>query len=1119
MATETSAFKLIGKFKDEITRPLKKLKRLIKSTTKETKKLAKATKDLNRTAKNLDRMSRSAKKLGRSFKTARGDISSASREVRKLDRRLRRLRNRTVRVRVVTTRTRGRGSARSAGGAAGGAAAGSGGGSSMLSAGLAGGAAGAVAGVLADLTKDFLVTVFNMAKSMIVKPVEYSLKYFAGAMQEAIVDETDDITSAGGIFALGKRSGVKWADTFEEGVSLQETLNQNMARLAAKLPGETEDYVRNMRNVTDTSMSLFTDTRESAKIMRYFREELGQDVKNEKEGFLALTTRIAKFTTISDKFAGLSAGATPFTALFEQLFSDTEPEMEKLKKKFRTTLGANTLLANTLSHHEKAIASTTAGSAERMIALVNAMKDAYPAEVIKAQTESVEGVYQGLLSSLKSMDTGLLGLKRTFEIESFGKEGEKEKTSFFKVTTTIFKEFGTVILPIMEFLPKIFDPLKILVEPLMELRYNALATSSNFREALKKFKDVKGGSGVFKAAIDALARLAKAWGVDIGDFRDRIEKGENKDLLKEVWGMLTGSEMMDRVGRAIGTFIGEILSMFADTVGQLTGVADGGGGASGFMQGFEDAGGKKAIESLLGSLATGLFHLGEFLFLELIKSLPQIIKSIPIFLVKTIHFGLKLWLTLIKTVWGAIREAFFWITRRVSEFWEKHGNPLWQRFKEYVKEQFKKVTDKLAEWWEGLQNAFNQVKGFFESLPDRVEDLRSSVENGLNAIKDFFANLGKNLNPFHKKTPTSSENTPKVRNPNAKFISKSAGLVKAYNKEKSMAPSGSTPVMANSSEIIIPARANGQGSVKGITDGLLNIKNCIYEQTSTLKAQTAITHRKLDFSTEATKTGFSHLSEMLKGLTSVVKSEGERTRADIAGLMSKVASMASMGGGGGLGGFAGPGGKIPVFGEALSKGIAATQKYTGVANRCAATVKDYIAAVGLNSDAMDLTADSAKRMGTVMTDFSQLQPGDLIGWSGGPQSGDEHIGIYQGGQNVLHQSSHRGLKFGAYPDLNYFKGKQGAYFVRPNYMGNMKPLIDEMRNKPKGSQLTVANSSEFIATKGQTKMLASALQGSGGGANVTVNINGFNGNSEELAKKVVYHIETAMNRGRQNSIV
>ena len=1108
MATETSAFKLIGKFKDEITRPLKKLKRLIKSTTKETKKLAKATKDLNRTAKNLDRMSRSAKKLGRSFKTARGDISSASREVRKLDRRLRGLRNRTVRVRVVTTRTRGRGSARSAGGAA----AGSGGGSSMLSAGLAGGAAGAVAGVLANLTKDFLVKVFDMAKSMIVKPVEYSLKYFAGAMQEAIVDETDDITSAGGIFALGKRSGVKWADTFEKGVSLQETLNQNMAKLAAKLPGETEDYVRNMRNVTDTSMSLFTDTRESAKIMRYFREELGQDVKNEKEGFLALTTRIAKFTTISDKFANLSAGATPFTALFEQLFSDTEPDVEKLKKKFRTTLGANTLLANTLSHHEKAIASTTAGSAERMIALVNAMKDAYPAEVIKAQTESVEGVYQGLLSSLKSMDTGLLGLKRTFEIESFGKKGEKEKTSFFKVTTTIFKEFGTVILPIMEFLPKIFDPLKVLVEPFLELRYNALATSSNFREALDKFKDVKDGSGVFKAAIDALARLAKAWGVDIGDFRDRIEKGENKDLLKEVWGMLTSSEMMDRVGRAIGTFIGEILSKFADTVGQLTGVADGGGGASGFMKGFEEAGGKKAIESLLGSLATGLFHLGEFLFLELIKSLPQIV-------MKIIRFSFKVWLTLVKMlwggikkafsgiinlgkmVWGGIREAFSWITREVSEFWEKHGNPLWQKFKERVKEEFKKVTDKLAEWWEGLQNAFNQVRGFFESLPDKVEGMRSAVENGLNAIKDFFANLGKNLNPFHKKTPTSSENTPKVRNPNAKFISKSAGLVKAYNKEKSMAPSGSTPVMANSSEIIIPARAKGQGSVKGITDGLLNIKNCIYEQTSTLKAQTAITHRKLDFSTEATKTGFSHLSEMLKGLTSVVKSEGERTRADISGLMSKVASMASMGGG--LGGVSG-------------SGILGNQTF--------------------GNNPMSYFSKLGEKLGLDTTSTTRNEPGDnpdsyhyhgrAIDLSNAKGPTPEMLRAAQ----YIAETYGANLKELIYTPLGYSikNGKKVPPYAKENHYdhihiawhrGNTKPLLDEMSSMPKGAKIGYANSSEFIANSQQTKMLASALQGSGGGANVTVNINGFNGNSEELAKKVVYHIETAMNRGRQNSIV
>lgn len=116
--------------------------------------------------------------------------------------------------------------------------------------------------------------------------------------------------------------------------------------------------------------------------------------------------------------------------------------------------------------------------------------------------------------------------------------------------------------------------------------------------------------------------------------------------------------------------------------------------------------------------------------------------------------------------------------------------------------------------------------------------------------------------------------------------------------------------------------------------------------------------------------------------------------------------------------------------DVIQRGVEAAKKFNTQANMCAASVKAFTKAIGINSSVMDLTADSAKRMGTVMTDFSQLKPGDLIGWSGGPRFGDEHIGMYMGGDRVFHQSGSRGLKPGIYNDLDHFKKQKGAYFVR-----------------------------------------------------------------------------------------
>jgi len=117
-------------------------------------------------------------------------------------------------------------------------------------------------------------------------------------------------------------------------------------------------------------------------------------------------------------------------------------------------------------------------------------------------------------------------------------------------------------------------------------------------------------------------------------------------------------------------------------------------------------------------------------------------------------------------------------------------------------------------------------------------------------------------------------------------------------------------------------------------------------------------------------------------------------------------------------------------GDSIQAAIAATKNLTGVNNQCAEAVKRFMAVIGVNSSVMDKTAQSAEKMGTVMTDWSKLQPGDIV--ARGRKGDPEHVGVYTGGQNVFHQSGGRGLKTGNYPDLGYFKER--GYFVRPSGM-------------------------------------------------------------------------------------
>ena len=130
--------------------------------------------------------------------------------------------------------------------------------------------------------------------------------------------------------------------------------------------------------------------------------------------------------------------------------------------------------------------------------------------------------------------------------------------------------------------------------------------------------------------------------------------------------------------------------------------------------------------------------------------------------------------------------------------------------------------------------------------------------------------------------------------------------------------------------------------------------------------------------------------------------------------------------------------------DSISAAVTATKNLTGVNNQCAEAVKRFMAVIGVNSSVMDLSAKSAEKMGTVMTDWSKLQAGDIV--ARGSKGDPRHVGVFTGGQNVFHQSAGRGLTAGNYPDLGYFKEK--GYFIRPSGMAAgagpvAKPVLQE----------------------------------------------------------------------------
>ena len=114
--------------------------------------------------------------------------------------------------------------------------------------------------------------------------------------------------------------------------------------------------------------------------------------------------------------------------------------------------------------------------------------------------------------------------------------------------------------------------------------------------------------------------------------------------------------------------------------------------------------------------------------------------------------------------------------------------------------------------------------------------------------------------------------------------------------------------------------------------------------------------------------------------------------------------------------------------QQLARATQDASRFTGVANMCAESVKAFYKSLGISLPGVTAWADTVRKAGQTMTDWSQLRAGDIV--ATGRPGDTPHVGVYTGGQDVFHQSRSRGLKAGNYPDLSYFQ-KQG-YFVRPN---------------------------------------------------------------------------------------
>jgi len=482
----------------------------------------------------------------------------------------------------------------------------------------------AIGSAIGGVMTSAIVAGFQQGVNLMMAP----MRAFGNAFAERVGDEMEDIKSAGGMFALDKKNKTPLFSSFEDAMSMQEGLNRSLAKSAAALPGATNDYVRAARGLTDTVMGAFGKNEEAFK---KFATELGA-----KEGATseeAITKVLQRFTEQTVLLGQGQTGGMPLTMLMEQLVTRESVSIASMQARY-AQLRSNPLLANMLQDAEKEINASAAGTADRFKAVMKALDNALPQEVVNKMRRSVSGLIEATRSAFFDPDTGLFGLSRELnvmvpKVDQFGRYIDKngkvvataaqavqENTSLFKMLREVLANFAVPILELLGVLPQIFDPFAQIAEQFKDLRevsnrfYVAFNTYTNgFEDQAKSFFDAaakttdpkiksqlerqanmlkeqasgRGALGAInKALVDFGAISQKEYQKNVKELTDfdpkAIEKFGDKGMAemgKRLLVQLSQSDLVAGIAETIGAALGAAIDTLFRAIDGLFGAIEG----------------------------------------------------------------------------------------------------------------------------------------------------------------------------------------------------------------------------------------------------------------------------------------------------------------------------------------------------------------------------------------------------------------------------------------------------------------------------------------------------------------------------------------------------------------
>jgi hypothetical protein len=517
---------------------------------------------------------------------------------------------------------------------------------------------------LAQPIQNAIVSGFQIGVGFMTKPFEY----FADKLKERIEDEQSDIKAAGGIFSIARRQKDPFVKTMDEAMEFTQTNNKRMAELADALPGNTQQYIEVSKRISDSiSRIVMSDPTKAIEYSNKLREEEGeQALEGSKQAQTkgAITQLLGEMTK-KTVLAGLGTGGGPggvagaygLPQLTERMLTQDEVSMGQFQR--YAAIFKDPLIMEALNRFIPKINASAAGTMERFEVMQKFYDEVLPKEMIRKFERSSAGILELFNTTIFGPETGLFGLGRKMEgmgkvMDDYGNyvkvfedgtrkagvsfaEATDANLSLFDLLRDSFANLGIALYPILQNLGSIFDPINKIAKLLVDFRHTSGEFLNAFESYKKGFEDMvkdmdKAKKKEFlKIGLDLRASLAavnnffaNAGIIDEGQFQANAKQlmstsFDYKGMMSGMLDTLLNSDVAAKFGELAGEIIGTVLTEVAKVTGFLSGrIASSSKLFAGLKKGFDSAGGTEAFKNIFKDVFMSLFNVLK----EALKILP-----------------------------------------------------------------------------------------------------------------------------------------------------------------------------------------------------------------------------------------------------------------------------------------------------------------------------------------------------------------------------------------------------------------------------------------------------------------------------------------------------------------